>query len=65
MRDSKNDGGHLWSPSGRTRGRPSYGVWGRRSVLTLEDEVVREDHYACMYIPGLLQTRAYAEAVHR
>ncbi|MFI9149905.1 helix-turn-helix domain-containing protein [Streptomyces sp. NPDC053367] len=34
-------------------------------MLTLEDEVVREDHFACMYIPGLLQTRAYAEAVHR
>ncbi|MGW7298720.1 helix-turn-helix domain-containing protein [Streptomyces sp. NPDC054829] len=34
-------------------------------MLTLEDEVVREDHYASMYIPGLLQTRAYAEAVHR
>lgn len=34
-------------------------------MLTLEGEVVREDHYACMYIPGLLQTRAYAEAVHR
>ncbi|MBB5121472.1 hypothetical protein AF335_14085 [Streptomyces eurocidicus] len=34
-------------------------------MLTLEDEVVREDHYASMYVPGLLQTRAYTEAIHR
>ncbi|MEO3978235.1 helix-turn-helix transcriptional regulator [Streptomyces sp. CAU 1734] len=34
-------------------------------MLTLEDEVVREDHYAAMYVPGLLQTHGYAEAVHR
>ncbi|MGY0486316.1 helix-turn-helix domain-containing protein [Streptomyces sp. WG-D5] len=34
-------------------------------MLTLEDEATREDHYASMYVPGLLQTRAYSEAVHR
>ncbi|MEU6158245.1 helix-turn-helix transcriptional regulator [Streptomyces sp. NPDC047130] len=34
-------------------------------MLTLEDEVLREEHYASMYIPGLLQVREYAEAVHR
>ncbi|MBP2068399.1 helix-turn-helix domain-containing protein [Streptomyces iranensis] len=32
-------------------------------LFTLEDEAVREDHFACLYVPGLLQTRGYAEAV--
>lgn len=32
-------------------------------LLTLEDEAVREDHFASVYVPGLLQTRSYAEAV--
>src|SRR2546421_2136738 len=32
-------------------------------LLTLEDEAVREDHFACLYVPGLLQTRRYIEAV--
>ncbi|MEU5031405.1 helix-turn-helix domain-containing protein [Streptomyces milbemycinicus] len=32
-------------------------------LLTLEDEAVREDHFACLYVPGLLQTRSYTEAV--
>ncbi|MGW3568571.1 helix-turn-helix domain-containing protein [Streptomyces sp. NPDC000941] len=32
-------------------------------LLTLEDEAVREDHFACVYVPGLLQTRGYMEAV--
>ncbi|MFH0243628.1 helix-turn-helix domain-containing protein [Streptomyces sp. HK10] len=32
-------------------------------LLTLEDEAVREDHFACLYVPGLLQTRRYTEAV--
>lgn len=34
-------------------------------LLTLEDEAVREDHFASVFVPGLLQTRAYSEAVHR
>ncbi|GAA2407551.1 helix-turn-helix transcriptional regulator [Streptomyces glaucosporus] len=33
--------------------------------LTLENESVREDHYSAVYVPGLLQTRRYAEALHR
>jgi transcriptional regulator with XRE-family HTH domain len=32
-------------------------------LLTLEDEAVREDHFSTVYVPGLLQTRGYAEAV--
>lgn len=32
-------------------------------LLTLEDEATREDHFACLYVPGLLQTRSYTEAV--
>ncbi|WNE97906.1 helix-turn-helix transcriptional regulator [Streptomyces luomodiensis] len=32
-------------------------------LFTLEDEAVREDHFACLYVPGLLQTRGYTEAV--
>jgi transcriptional regulator with XRE-family HTH domain len=32
-------------------------------LLTLEHEAVREDHFNCLYVPGLLQTRSYTEAV--
>ncbi|MFI5616870.1 helix-turn-helix domain-containing protein [Streptomyces sp. NPDC051567] len=32
-------------------------------LLTLEDEAVREDHFNCLYVPGLLQTRGYTTAV--
>ncbi|MFB7493951.1 helix-turn-helix domain-containing protein [Streptomyces sp. NPDC056161] len=34
-------------------------------LLTLEDEAVRESHFCCVYVPGLLQTRAYSTAVQR
>lgn len=34
-------------------------------LLTLEDEAVREDHFSCLYVPGLLQTRAYSTAVQQ
>ncbi|QDQ11766.1 helix-turn-helix domain-containing protein [Streptomyces spectabilis] len=34
-------------------------------LLTLEDEAAREDHFACVYVPGLLQTRAYSTALQR
>lgn len=32
-------------------------------LLTLEDEATREDHFSCVYVPGLLQTRSYNTAV--
>lgn len=34
-------------------------------LLTLEDEAVRESHFACVYVPGLLQTRAYSTALQK
>ncbi|MFD5654659.1 helix-turn-helix domain-containing protein [Streptomyces sp. NPDC127039] len=34
-------------------------------LLTLEDEAVREDHFSCVYVPGLLQTRSYSTALQR
>ncbi|MFE9607054.1 helix-turn-helix domain-containing protein [Streptomyces sp. NPDC006012] len=34
-------------------------------LLTLEDDAVRESHFSCVYVPGLLQTRAYSTAVQR
>jgi transcriptional regulator with XRE-family HTH domain len=38
---------------------------GMNLLLTLEDEAVREDHFSCVYVPGLLQTRAYSTALQR
>ncbi|MEU5089663.1 helix-turn-helix transcriptional regulator [Streptomyces sp. NPDC021356] len=32
-------------------------------LLTLEDEAVHENHFSCVYVPGLLQTRAYTTAL--
>ncbi|MFD4033673.1 helix-turn-helix domain-containing protein [Streptomyces sp. NPDC058637] len=34
-------------------------------LLTLEDEAVREDHFSCVYVPGLLQTRNYTTALQQ
>ncbi|MFC8987466.1 helix-turn-helix domain-containing protein [Streptomyces sp. NPDC057115] len=34
-------------------------------LLTLEDDAVREDHFSCVYVPGLLQTRAYSTALQK
>ncbi|MFB7594890.1 helix-turn-helix domain-containing protein [Streptomyces sp. NPDC056160] len=34
-------------------------------LLTLEDEAVHENHFSCVYVPGLLQTRAYTTALQK
>ncbi|WEO97183.1 helix-turn-helix transcriptional regulator [Streptomyces sp. FXJ1.172] len=34
-------------------------------LLTLEDEALHESHFACVYVPGLLQTRAYSTALQK
>ncbi|MFE4057105.1 helix-turn-helix domain-containing protein [Streptomyces sp. NPDC059096] len=34
-------------------------------LLTLEDEATREDHFSCVYVPGLLQTPDYNTAVQQ
>lgn len=34
-------------------------------LLTLEDDAVREDHFSCVYVPGLLQTRDYSTALQQ
>ncbi|MCX4558303.1 helix-turn-helix domain-containing protein [Streptomyces phaeochromogenes] len=34
-------------------------------LLTLENEAVREDHFSCVYVPGLLQTRGYSTALQQ
>ncbi|MFH9082866.1 helix-turn-helix domain-containing protein [Streptomyces sp. NPDC017673] len=34
-------------------------------LLTLEDDAVRESHFSCVYVPGLLQTRAYSNALQK
>lgn len=34
-------------------------------LLTLEDEAVHEAHFSCVYVPGLLQTRAYSTALQK
>ncbi|MBY8344839.1 helix-turn-helix domain-containing protein [Streptomyces sp. KC 17012] len=34
-------------------------------LLTLEDEAVHESHFSCVYVPGLLQTRAYSTALQK
>ncbi|MFC7882936.1 helix-turn-helix domain-containing protein [Streptomyces sp. NPDC057376] len=34
-------------------------------LLTLEDEAVHENHFSCVYVPGLLQTRAYCTTLQK
>lgn len=34
-------------------------------LLTLEDEATREDHFSCVYVPGLLQTHSYNTAIQQ
>ncbi|ALO94065.1 hypothetical protein AQJ11_00630 [Streptomyces corchorusii] len=34
-------------------------------LLTLEHDAVRESHFSCVYVPGLLQTRAYSTALQK
>ncbi|MEU2337539.1 helix-turn-helix transcriptional regulator [Streptomyces sp. NPDC006654] len=34
-------------------------------LLTLEDEAMSESHFSCVYVPGLLQTRAYTTALQK
>ncbi|WP_406330327.1 helix-turn-helix domain-containing protein [Streptomyces sp. NBC_00203] len=34
-------------------------------MLTLEDEAVGENHFSCVYVPGLLQTRSYTTALQQ
>ncbi|MFB7216801.1 helix-turn-helix domain-containing protein [Streptomyces sp. NPDC056227] len=34
-------------------------------LLTLENEALREDHFSCVYVPGLLQTRSYNTAIQQ
>ncbi|MFD5031908.1 helix-turn-helix domain-containing protein [Streptomyces sp. NPDC058405] len=56
------------------KGAKQQGWWGPFTdsipadmslLLTLEDEAVREDHFSCVYVPGLLQTRNYNTAIQQ
>lgn len=56
------------------KGAKQQGWWGpftdsipadMNLLLTLEDEAVREDHFSCVYVPGLLQTRRYNTAIQQ